>query len=180
MTALPKLRMKADDFLAWAMRQPGGRRCELADGEIVAMSSERAGHTRVKHRIWLSLRIALREGRCDCEGFGDGFSVRIVERTVYEPDALVRCGQPIADDAIETSDPVVVIEVASPSSQALDTGAKLDGYFRLPSVRHYLIVSGKDRTVIHHDRGQDGRIETRVIRSGPLALDPPGVVVQVE
>lgn len=58
-------------------------------------------------------------------------SVCIGETTVYEPDTLVRCGQPVADDTIEISDPIIVVEVVSPSSQSIDTGAKLADYFRL-------------------------------------------------
>jgi len=41
-------------------------------------------------------------------------------------------------------------------------------------------VNAKSRTIIHHARIEGERIETRVVRSGPLALDPPGVVVQIE
>lgn len=47
-------------------------------------------------------------------------------------------------------------------------------------MRHYLIMRTDSCSVIHHSRTEDGRIETRVIRSGPLALDPPGIVVEVE
>ena len=60
------------------------------------------------------------------------------------------------------------------------SGAKLDDYFRLPSVRHYLIVEMKNRTVIHHERKSDGRIETGIVRSGTLVMDPPGIAVEVE
>jgi Uma2 family endonuclease len=176
MTPRAKLRMTADEFIAWATGQP--QRYELIAGDIVAMSPERAGHTRLKHRVWLSLRNALRQRGLACEALGDGASVRVDDETVYEPDTLVRCGEPVSDDSIEIADPVIVVEVVSPSSRSLDAGAKLDDYFRLASVRHYLIVNGKNRTVIHHGRAEDGRIETSVIRSGALALDPPGIAVE--
>src|SRR3954464_13181236 len=93
-----KLHMTADEFIAWATGQP--QRYELAAGEIVAMSPERAGHTRVKHRVWLGLRNALRRGGLACEALGDGISVRVDDATVYEPDTLVRCGEPVSDDSM--------------------------------------------------------------------------------
>jgi Uma2 family endonuclease len=47
------------------------------------------------------------------------------ERTVYEPDALVRCGPRLPGDAIEATDAAIVVEVVSPSSWGIDRGAKL-------------------------------------------------------
>ena len=75
---------------------------------------------------------------------------------------------------------MIVVEVVSPSSQSVDAGAKLDDYFRLSSVRHYLIIRDEARTVIHHERKSDGRIETGIVRSGTLVMDPPGIAVEVE
>ena len=82
-------------------------------------------------------------------------------------------------NAIETGDPVIVVEVVSPSSRGIDKGAKLASYFSLPSVRHYLIVDTEGRVVIHHQRLDDGRIESRFLHEGALALDPPGLTIEV-
>ena len=60
-------------------------------------------------------------------------------------------------------------------SRARDAGAKLEDYFRLPSVRHYLIVKTENRTVIHHMRDPSGVINTRIVGDGSLRLDPPGL-----
>ena len=70
-----------------------------------------------------------------------------------------------------------MVEVVSPSSLARDTGAKLEDYFRLPSVQHYLILKTENHTIIHHARGADGIILTRIVREGPILLDPPGIKV---
>jgi Uma2 family endonuclease len=102
-------------------------------------------------------------------------SVRTDATTVYEPDALVRCGPPLDEDAIEVPDPLVIVEVVSPSSVKRDSGSKLEGYFRLPSLRHYLIVTLRNRDVVHHHRDDAGTITTRIIRDGTIRLDPPGI-----
>ena len=81
-------------------------------------------------------------------------TVRISTRTAFEPDALVVCPVP-PGDAVEISNPVIVVEVLSPSTAADDHGIKLDGYFSLPSVAHYLIIDPDRRMMIHHKRGAD-------------------------
>ena len=107
-------------------------------------------------------------------------AVRVDEATVYEPDASLRCGSRLEDDAVEFSDPVVVVEVLSPSTRARDAGAKLADYFRLPSVRHYLILRTDTRSAIHHARGEDGAITTAILTEGELRLDPPGIAIALE
>jgi Uma2 family endonuclease len=107
-------------------------------------------------------------------------AVRIDARTVFEPDAFVLCGEPRDRRSIEVDDPVIVVEVMSPSSRDVDTTAKLAEYFRLPSVRHHLVVDSESRSVVHHHRSGSGTIETRILRSGPLDLDPPGLSVVIE
>jgi Uma2 family endonuclease len=109
----------------------------------------------------------------------DGVSVRVDDRTVYEPDALVRCGPPAPDEALEVTDPIVVVEILSPSSRGIDTGLKLDGYFRLASLRHYLVVNTEGRVVLHHRRDEAGAIGVRILHEGTLRLDPPGLAVEI-
>jgi Uma2 family endonuclease len=54
---------------------------------------------------------------------------------VTYPDLFVRCG-PLADEATECDDPILVIEVLSPSTRAQDLVRKRWGYQAIPSVRH--------------------------------------------
>jgi Uma2 family endonuclease len=166
----------ADAFIAWALEQPEGR-FELDNGTVVAMPPERVSHSRAKSRVWLALRTAIAARGLACEALPDGATVRVNDRTVYGPDALVRCGPPLSGDAVEIPDPVVVVEVVSPSSRGIDRGVKLAGYFSLPELRHYLIVDTDKRVVIHHRRDEEGQIRVGIVHDGPLALDPPGLVI---
>ncbi len=168
----------ADEFIAWAQEQPSGR-FELENGRVVAMAPERAVHALVKGNAYVALRAAVLKAGLGCRVFPDGMAVRIDGGTVYEPDTLVRCGPDLPGDAVEVGDPVVVVEVISPSSRGVDRGAKLAGYFGLPSVRHYLIIDTGRRVVIHHARDGEGRIAASIASDGEIALDPPGVVVAV-
>jgi Uma2 family endonuclease len=145
------------------------------------MSPERAVHARPSTVVWAALCAArLAVAGSQCERSGDGLSVRIDRRTVYEPDALVRCGESWMARSSRSRSRDRCRGCLAVERAVLDKGAKLDDYFRLPSVRHYLIVRTEKRTVIHHARAGDDRIETRIVRSGALHLDPPGLTVEVE
>jgi Uma2 family endonuclease len=177
MSAVALPRMTADQFIAWAMQRPETEHYELVAGEVVAMAPERVAHVRGKQRMFRALDDAIAAAGLPCEAFVDGVSVQVDEATVYQPDALVRCGPPLSGETVKISDPLIVVEVLSPSRRAVDTGLKFTDYFRLPSVRHYLIVRAEARTIIHHRRDDAGDIQTRIIRDGPLTLDPPGIVL---
>jgi Uma2 family endonuclease len=75
---------------------------------------------------------------------------------------------------------VILVEVLSPSTRRIDATAKLAGYFRLPSVAHYLIVDPSERLIVHHARGTDDTILTHIVREGRIVLDPPGLELAVE
>ncbi len=171
------LRMTSDEFIAWSMEQPEGQHYELAAGEVIAMAPERSGHALAKANVWRRLNDAVEASGLPCDVYPDGMTVTIDANTVYEPDVLVRCGSRVPDDTVRLHDPVIVVEVLSPATRSRDSGAKLIDYFRLPSVRHYLITGTEDRAVIHHARNADGTILTRIVRDGTLSLDPPGLTV---
>src|SRR5690349_5827172 len=131
-------RMNADDFIGWAMAQETGR-YELFEGEVITMAPERAAHNELKLELAIRLRQSVREAGLQCQVFTDGMAVRVDASTVFEPDATVRCGGRLDPNAVESADPVIVVEVLSPSTGTTDSNLKLDQYFRLASVQHYLI-----------------------------------------
>lgn len=175
MNVLTKPRMTVDEFLAWAEDHPG--RYELFNGVVFPMSPETVGHMEAKVAVHDALRAAVRAGRLDCYVLPDGATVRIDENTAYEPDALVYCGERLSPSAIEVPNPVIIVEVLSPSTQRIDATLKLAAYFRLPSIAHYLIIDPTQSSVVHHARGTGDTIITRIVTEGSIALDPPGLTL---
>ncbi|MGQ0673713.1 MAG: Uma2 family endonuclease [Hyphomicrobium sp.] len=92
---------------------------------------------------------------------------------------LVYFGPRVPRGVLEVPNPAIVVEVLSPSTAKHDMSAKLDAYFSLPSVEHYLIVDPDRPHVIHHKRGSSGSIETRIVTTPSLRLDPPGLDVDL-
>ena len=168
--------MTVDEFLPWAEAQECGR-YELHEGEVIAMSPERAVHWKTKGAVFIALSDAIRAAGLKCHAVPDGATVRISQRTAFEPDALVYCGEEVSSDSLEVPNPVIVVEVLSPGTQMTDLRDKLRGYFTVASVHHYLIVDPEKQMVIHHARGQGDVLHTRLVSAGELRLDPPGLTV---
>ena len=166
-------RLTREEFHRWAEGQTG--RYERIAGEPVAMSPERVQHIRIKSRIWAALDRAVREAGLDCEAVADGLTIEVDADTDYEPDAVVNCGPRLPPDATAATNPVVVVEVLSPSTQSVDSSEKLADYFRVPSIQHYLIVRARRQEIIHHWRAGD-EIVSRAVNVGAIRLDPPGIV----
>jgi Uma2 family endonuclease len=170
--------MTVEEYLVWAQGRPG--RYELIGGEVVAQASERAKHWKTKLATHVALLNAVKSKGAPCHVVPDGATVRIDASTAYEPDALVYCGAEVDGDALLIETPVIVVEILSPTTGKNDKGRKLAGYFRLPSVVHYLIVDPDQPLIIHHQRRGGGEILTRIVRDGVIALDPPGIELIVE
>jgi Uma2 family endonuclease len=173
----PDLRMTREEYLAWVEGRLG--RYERVHGVVVSMAPERSEHALAKGNVRDALRQAIRAARVPCTAYPDGMTVQ-VDDSDYEPDAIVRCGDPLAGAMTTVPDPLVIVEVLSPSTSASDRGFKFGEYFRLASARHYLIVWPDRPKVVHHRRDDDGEIRTEVFTQGPIRLDPPGIAIQLE
>jgi Uma2 family endonuclease len=104
-----------------------------------------------------------------------------VDDNDFEHDAILRCGDALPSDAVAVPDPLAVVEVLSPSTRGDDLTPKFVAYFRVPSVQHYLVLEADLPRVLHHGRQDDGQsIGTRVITSGAITLDPPGITIMID
>jgi Uma2 family endonuclease len=175
----PDQRLSREAYRQWALTQSRGR-FERIDGVVVAMAPERRSHAKRKARAWQALDRAIEAAGLPCQAYPDGMTIE-VEDSDYEPDAVLRCGEPLPDDGIDIPDPVIVVEVLSPSTRDNDLTRKLADYFKLPTLHHYLIIFPDQQQVIHHRRAEGANaIATRLVTSGEIKLDPPGLTITVE
>jgi Uma2 family endonuclease len=187
MIALPKHKMTADEFLVWAEALPKeAGRFELWDGEVIVkhgpvgqQQAERSQHWEAKGNIFSALREAIKKAGLTCFAVLDGASVRLKNERLVEPDTLVYCGAKVPRGVLEVPNPVIIVEVLSPSTSKYDMGDKLAGYFELPSVQHVIYIDPDRPLLIHHKRGTGDALETRILTSGRLQLDPPGLDVDL-
>ena len=66
-----------------------------------------------KGRIWRAIAEALARAGAPCEAYVGGLGVAVDAHTVYEPDILVNCGDPIATEEMLAPAPVIIVEVLS-------------------------------------------------------------------
>ncbi len=129
-------RMEKAEFFAWLQAREGGR-YELKNGEIVV----HPGVSRNHHRVAGAFAFALRQRlpSTDWDIAIGGFAVEIGLDIRY-PDVLV---ERRAEDggAYSTPDPVLLVEVVSPSSAGRDLTVKAKEYLSLPSLEAYIVAS---------------------------------------
>lgn len=168
--------MSVDEFLQWHPAEPTDERYELFDGVLVAMAPATVDHPRAIRAILRELEAGIAVGGLPCEVLLESPGVRIDARSMFIPELMVQCGKPLMGTAREVA-PMIVVEIASPSTWRYDGSLKLVGYFQVPSVQHYLAVLWDKRRIIHHRRTANGGIETRILGDEAIQLDPPGILM---
>ena len=74
------------------------------------------------------------------------------DRAAFYPDASVFCNQSLNGKAVTASSPTLIVEVLSPSTRKFDLNAKRKEYFRIPSLRHYLLIDSESPSVLLYTR----------------------------
>jgi len=177
---LPTRRMTVEEFFAWCEEHPDARRCELIEGVVVVQQAEQWLHTQLKTSVFMALWKAV-EG-CGLPLFvaPSGPALRIAPDTAFEPDVVVAHLPHPDPKSYEITSPVIVVEVLSPSTRRKDLGLKREGYFRLPTLRHYLIVDPDASSIVQYVRATaTGDIVERSVTTGALQLDPPGLTIEL-
>lgn len=132
-------------------------RHEYIAGEIYAMAGGTPEHAALAAAVLRAIGNRLPAG---CRAYTSDLRVRIVDGDVTTyPDGAVICGKVTRadDDALAATNPVLLVEVTSPSTEAYDRGAKLELYQRVASLREILIVSHDRARVSVHRRDDEGR-----------------------
>ena len=129
-----------EEYLTWERKQPFKN--EYHNGQIIAMSGASRWHNRITVDTTVQLSNQLMES--ECEVFAGEMRVRTSpEVSYFYPDVIVVCGEPhFEDDTFDTLlNPIIVIEVLSPSTAAFDRGEKFEHYKQLASLQEYILIS---------------------------------------
>jgi Uma2 family endonuclease len=124
----------------------------------VAMAGASPRHNRIAGNIYRRLDVAL--DATACQVWNADQRVRVDETGTYVyPDVSVACGESrfTTERPASLLNPMVVVEVISPSTEDHDRGAKLAHYRRMASVREVLLVETNTRRAELYRRLEDGR-----------------------
>jgi len=172
-----RARMSADEFLRW--NSGDDRRYELVDGEIVAMNPPASAHRTVVVRLGGRLDRAL-DGRPPCRAEADA-GVRIPGRRFdyYSADLAVTC-EPHRRGQQDIENPMLVVEVLSPGTEAFDRKTKLPDYRQIPSVQEILFVDSETAYAELHRRTPEGRWLVEIVRGIQARLRLASVELDLE
>ncbi len=160
-------------------REAQGNRCELIDGEILAMTGGTARHSKVAANAITSLTALLR-GK-PCQAFTSDLRLLVKSSgMVTYPDVLVVCGRlefhaPGPADTV--LNPTAIFEILSPSTESFDRGDKLAAYRTIPSVKHVVLVSQDAPQVELHTRQDVDSWTLTVLRGHDASLALPSLGV---
>jgi Uma2 family endonuclease len=150
--SLPRERfsLSVADYLAG--ERDGALRHEYVSGQAYAMAGASARHNRIAGNIFARLNEYL-DGE-ECEPFISDMKIRVAPDLFYYPDVVVTCDAPGGDPYFRT-EPRLIIEVLSPSTERTDRHEKLAAYKNCPSVQEYALVSQDGMMVELHRRADD-------------------------
>jgi Uma2 family endonuclease len=145
-----------EDFDAFVGAQADIALFELVEGVIVMMTNPTEVHEQIASNIGAPLKLAM-DAR-GCRTYQGGMRVQrssdLRDTDKTRPDVVVRCGA--AGVGTYITDPLVIVEVLSPSTIDVDRGPKLDFYKSLPTVRHIALIYQDQMRVEHYRRAEQG------------------------
>jgi Uma2 family endonuclease len=140
---------------------------QLFEGRIVAMNPPLRGHGTLVGRL---IRIIGNQLKPPCEVIAEAGIIPVNRRhSWYKADLIVTCTPGNYKDQF-IAEPVLVVEVLSPTTSATDFNRKLPDYQQIPSMRDVLLVSSIERLIRHWRREGDGWAEHRHRRSATVRL----------
>jgi Uma2 family endonuclease len=160
------------EFLAWEERQE--LRYEFDGVEPVAMAGGSLAHAAIQRNLALAVGTRLR-GK-PCQFFGSDLKIQAAENSSRYPDGMVVCSG--LDPALKiVGNPVVVFEVLSPSTAAVDRIVKAREYQATPSVQRYVMLEQARIGATVYVRAPDGWNVLVLKDSDTLALPEIGLAI---
>lgn len=153
---------------------------EYVDGEIIAMAGGSIRHSALASRVGAALENSRRSG---CIVFQSDMRLRVLAtgKATY-PDVSMVCGaiegDPGDPGGSTITNPTLIVEVLSPSTEQVDRGEKWQDYQRIPSLQEYVLVSQSQPRIEWYRRLDSGGWEYREATEGVVQL-PSGVTLDL-
>jgi Uma2 family endonuclease len=156
MSAQPKRRYTLEEYLE--LDKNTDERLEYWDGEIFSMAGVSDEHDQIEGNLHFLLRSRLDEEKC--RAFLANMRIKVPTMPPYRyGDLSALCGKPVFEkigDVDALTNPTVIIEVLSRSTEAYDRGDKFTHYKSIPSFREYLLVAQHRPHITQFFKRHDG------------------------
>ena len=160
----PQRALNEEGYLA--LERAAEFKSEFYDGRMVAMAGAREPHNLVAFNASVAIGRRLTGS---CRGYTSDMKVRVPAGFNFYPDVSVACAEPQFHDSGNDIllNPILIVEVLSPSTEAVDRGRKFELYRTIPSLRAYLLIA-QDRVQVDLYLRQD---DNRWVLTSVSALD---------
>lgn len=155
MASHPKRLHTPSEYLA--MEREASYKSEFCAGEIFALAGASREQNIIVANLTTSLNTQLED--TDCEVYPGDMRVKTPDTTFYTyPDLIVVCGSPrFEDDLADTLlNPVLIVEVLSPSTETYDRTRKFADYRKIESLREYVLISQEEPRVTQYGKQPTG------------------------
>jgi Uma2 family endonuclease len=141
-----------------AMERDSPTKHEFFDGEIFAMAGGNDAHSLLAMNVSGELRERLKN--TSCRVYTSDMRVACPSGLRTYPDVTVACGDPTFEDQRRDTllNPVVIVEVLSPSTEKYDRGRKFANYQGIPSLREYVLILQDSMRVEHFAREGESNV----------------------
>lgn len=115
---------------------------EYFGGEIFAMAGASRKHCKLSANLMRIIGNTLHQTKCNV--YANDFRVKVKETGLYTyPDVIITCGKEILEDQVKDTllNPLIIIEILSPSTESYDRGKKFSHYRQIESLQNYVLVS---------------------------------------
>jgi Uma2 family endonuclease len=152
MSTLPKPFITPEQYLE--LERKAEFKSEYFNGEVFAMSGGSRWHDWISIQLTMLIQQHLR-GK-SCRGFTANMRVMTPAGLYTYPDLAVACDEPsFVDAAVDTlTNPTLLVEILSPSTEGYDLGRKAEMYRQMPSLRELLFIA-QDRFHVELQRRQN-------------------------
>lgn len=150
----------------FAMEEVAEYKSEYSGGKIYAMAGGSIEHAAISANLLAGIIVGLR-GK-PCRGFSSDLKVAVeVMDKYYYPDAVIICDeiQYLQDRKQAVTNPSIVFEVLSDSTENKDRGEKFHAYWKLNSMQEYVLISQHEPQVEVFKRLDEQTFQLRVYRS---------------
>jgi len=169
---------KAKEYLA--LEAVADTKHEFFGGYIVAMAGAEPEHNQIAENVRAELRTYLADRPCRILGSDQRVLVEALGEYFY-PDVVITCQDPRFVDPSPRSltNPEVIVEVLSPTTERFDRADKCDAFRTIPSLTDYVMVASTKRELVHYHRLPDGSWTVRELRSEGTCTLANGAVLEL-
>jgi len=159
MSSLPNRKYTVDEY--FELERTSEIRHEYHNGEIYAMAGASKNHIRIAKNIMKRVDDQIEGG--ECESFISDMRVRVNDLRYVYPDVVVACGEADMGRNETLTNPTVVFEVLSDSTDGYDQNKKFEHYQKIPTLTDYLLIDQQRVHIKYHQREGDTWSQYRTV-----------------